>query len=93
MDVPQGHWAYDAVGLLASRGIVSGYPDGAFKGAQPATRYEMASVVARALVAIDADKAQQAGSRTPQEARHGIQRRTRRTRREGRQTRQESRDS
>ncbi|MFR5880196.1 MAG: S-layer protein, partial [Cloacibacillus evryensis] len=21
MDVPQGHWAYDAVGLLASRGI------------------------------------------------------------------------
>ena len=29
----------------------------AFKGAQPATRYEMASVVARALVAIDADKA------------------------------------
>ena len=31
MDVPQGHWSYDAVGLLASRGIVSGYPDGAFK--------------------------------------------------------------
>lgn len=57
MDVPQGHWAYDAVGLLASRGIVSGYPDGSFKGAQPATRYEVASVVARALVAIDADKA------------------------------------
>ncbi len=57
MDVPQGHWAYDAVGLLASRGIVSGYPDGAFKGAQPATRYEMASVVARALVTVDAEKA------------------------------------
>ena len=57
MDVPQGHWAYDAVGLLASRGIVSGYPDGSFKGAQPATRYEMASIVARALVAVDADKA------------------------------------
>ena len=57
MDVPQGHWSYDAVGLLASRGIVSGYPDGAFKGAQPATRYEMASVVARALVTVDAEKA------------------------------------
>ncbi|MCR5335416.1 MAG: S-layer homology domain-containing protein, partial [Synergistes sp.] len=57
MDVPQGHWAYDAVGLLASRGIVSGYPDGSFKGPQPATRYEVASIVARALVAIDADKA------------------------------------
>ena len=57
MDVPQGHWSYDAVGLLASRGIVSGYPDGAFKGAQPATRYEMASIVARALVTVDAEKA------------------------------------
>ena len=57
MDVPQGHWSYDAVGLLASRGIVSGYPEGAFKGAQPATRYEMASVVARALVTVDAEKA------------------------------------
>ena len=30
---------------------------GAFKGAQPATRYEMASVVARALVTVDAEKA------------------------------------
>ena len=57
MDVPQGHWAYDAVVLLASRGIVSGYPDGSYKGAQPATRYEMASIVARALVSVDADKA------------------------------------
>lgn len=57
MDVPQGHWAYDAVWVLASRGIVSGYPDGAFKGGQPATRYEMASVVARALAAVDAEKA------------------------------------
>ncbi|OUO90804.1 S-layer homology domain-containing protein [Cloacibacillus sp. An23] len=57
MDVPQGHWSYDAVGLLASRGIVSGYPDGAFKGGQPATRYEMASIVARALVTVDAEKA------------------------------------
>ena len=57
MDVPQGHWSYDAVGLLASRGIVSGYPDGAYKGAQPATRYEMASIVARALVTVDAEKA------------------------------------
>ncbi|WP_239391307.1 S-layer homology domain-containing protein, partial [Cloacibacillus sp. An23] len=29
----------------------------AFKGAQPATRYEMASIVARALVTVDAEKA------------------------------------
>ena len=57
MDVPAGHWAYDAVAQLAARGVVSGYPDGAFKGAQPATRYEMASVVARALAKVDAEKA------------------------------------
>ena len=57
MDVPAGHWAYDAVAQLAARGVVSGYPDGAFKGAQPATRYEVASVVARALAKVDAEKA------------------------------------
>ena len=57
MDVPAGHWAYDAVAQLAAKGVVSGYPDGAFKGAQPATRYEMASVVARALAKVDAEKA------------------------------------
>ncbi|MDO5562242.1 MAG: S-layer homology domain-containing protein [Synergistaceae bacterium] len=48
-DIPAGHWTYDAVAQLAAHGIVSGYPDGAFKGKQPATRYEVASVVARAL--------------------------------------------
>ena len=57
MDVPAGHWAYDAVAQLAASGVVSGYPDGAFKGAQPATRYEVASVVARALAKVDAEKA------------------------------------
>jgi len=57
MDVPAGHWAYDAVAQLAASGVVSGYPDGAFKGGQPATRYEMASVVARALAKVDMEKA------------------------------------
>ncbi|MDO4218989.1 MAG: S-layer homology domain-containing protein [Synergistaceae bacterium] len=56
-DVPAGHWSYDAVALLASRGVVSGYPDGQYKGGQLATRYEMASVVARALTKIDMEKA------------------------------------
>ena len=44
MDVPAGHWAYDAVAQLEASGVISGYHDGAFKGAQPATRYEVASV-------------------------------------------------
>lgn len=57
MDVPMNHWAYDAVGQLAARGIVSGYPDGTYKGNQPITRYEMASVIARGLAVIDMDKA------------------------------------
>ncbi len=57
MDVPMNHWAYDAVGQLAARGIVSGYPDGTYKGNQPITRYEMASVIARGLAVIDMEKA------------------------------------
>ncbi len=57
MDVPASHWAYDAVAQLASRGVISGYPDGAYKGAQPMTRYEMASALARALANVDMEKA------------------------------------
>jgi len=57
MDVPASHWAYDAVAQLAARGVVSGYPDGSYKGPQPATRYEIASIIARALALIDFDKA------------------------------------
>ena len=57
MDVPMNSWAYDAVSQLAASGIVSGYPDGTFKGNQPMTRYEMASIVARALATVDMNKA------------------------------------
>lgn len=48
-DVPDYHWAVDAVNLLAALGVVEGYPDGTFKGGQPATRYEVALMIARAL--------------------------------------------
>ena len=57
MDVPLGHWAYDAVGQLAARGIVAGFPDGMYRGNQPTTRFEMASVIARTLAVIDMTKA------------------------------------
>jgi hypothetical protein len=57
MDVPLNHWSYDAIGSLAARGILSGYPDGTYKGRQPTTRYEMASAVARALAVVDMTKA------------------------------------
>ncbi|MDR2528838.1 MAG: S-layer homology domain-containing protein [Synergistaceae bacterium] len=57
MDVPMNHWAYDAIGQLAARGVLSGYPDGTYKGKQPTSRYEMASAVARALALTDLSKA------------------------------------
>lgn len=56
-DVPAAHWAYDAVATLASRGVISGYADGTYSGSRPATRYEMASAVARALAVIDMERA------------------------------------
>jgi hypothetical protein len=52
-DVPQNHWAYDAVSKLAKAGIVNGYGDGAFRGDRVMTRYEMAAVVANALTKVD----------------------------------------
>lgn len=56
-DVPMNHWAYDAVAQLASTGCLVGYPDGSFKGPQPATRYEVAAIVARCLAKVDMEKA------------------------------------
>lgn len=60
-DVPQGHWAYDAVDQLAADGIIEGYGDGTFAGDRQITRYEMAQLVARAMANCDgADAADQA---------------------------------
>ncbi len=56
-DVPFDHWAYDAVQTLVEHGIITGYPDGTFKGDRALTRYEFAIATARALDAI-----QQAGA-------------------------------
>lgn len=52
-DVPEGHWAYDAVRLLAQQGIVLGYPDGTFGGNRPITRYEVAAIAARLLLYVN----------------------------------------
>jgi len=56
-DVPANHWAYDAVTQLSSREVVGGYPDNTFRGQQPVTRYEMASLLFRALGRIDETQA------------------------------------
>lgn len=41
-DVPQGHYAYDAVYDLIRQGITGGFPDGTYRGDRPMTRYELA---------------------------------------------------
>lgn len=53
VDVPAKHWSYDAISQLAKAGIVDGYNDGTFRGDKTMTRYEMAQIVAKAIVKSD----------------------------------------
>lgn len=48
-DVPENHWAYEAVSRLAGNDIVQGYPDGEFHGERTMIRYEMAEIIYNAL--------------------------------------------
>ena len=48
-DVPQNHWAYDAINKLSQAGIIEGMPNGTYMGNKPMTRYEFAVAVARIL--------------------------------------------
>ena len=50
-DVPENHWAYEAVEMMAKTGLVQGYPDGEFKGDRSMTRYEFAQIVYNAIQA------------------------------------------
>lgn len=56
-DVPATHWAYDALQKLSATGIITGYPDGTFKGKKTLTRYEIAVVTARILDNVAAERA------------------------------------
>lgn len=58
-DVPAKHWSYGAIQQLAKDGIVDGFNDGTFKGDKTMTRYEMATVVARAMAKEDKANADQ----------------------------------
>lgn len=51
-DVPPGHWAKEAVDELVSKGVLTGFPDGTFRGNDPATRYQMALALHRLLQTI-----------------------------------------
>ena len=48
-DVPENHWAYEAISRLAGNGIVEGYEDGKYHGERQMTRYEMAEIIYNAL--------------------------------------------
>ncbi|MBP2665011.1 MAG: S-layer protein [Firmicutes bacterium] len=53
VDVPKGHWAYDAVSRLAQDGVIMGDSATVFNGGKVVTRYEMAKVVANAVSKMD----------------------------------------
>ena len=48
-DVPENHWAYEAVSKLAGNDLVQGDPDGKFHGERRMSRYEMAQIIYNAL--------------------------------------------
>ena len=48
-DVPENHWAYEYIRVLAGNGLIQGYPDGTFGGNRSMTRYEFAALLYRAL--------------------------------------------
>lgn len=48
-DIPEGHWAKEAVEVLKGNGVLEGYPDGEFKGDREMTRYEYSQMLEKAL--------------------------------------------
>ncbi|MBF0502550.1 MAG: S-layer homology domain-containing protein [Candidatus Riflebacteria bacterium] len=56
IDVSDGHWAQSAVQGLIDRGIIKLGPDSEFHGGKPASRYDVAVMVSRAIQNIDPEK-------------------------------------
>lgn len=48
-DLPQNHWAYNAVKFMVERGIIIGYPDNTFRPDNPVTRAEFARIMVISL--------------------------------------------
>ena len=48
-DVPNDHWAKEAVETLHGNDVLDGYPDGEFKGDKQMTRYEYAQMLYKGL--------------------------------------------
>ncbi len=48
-DVPAGHWAKEAVERIAACGLITGFPDGTYRGNTNLTRYQAALIFQRLL--------------------------------------------
>lgn len=46
-DVPPGHYAENAVDRLTDLGVITGFPDGFFRGQKPVNRYELSLILTR----------------------------------------------
>lgn len=46
-DVPEGHYAYDAVNDLVRRGVTGGFPDGTYRGQKNMSRFEIAAFISK----------------------------------------------
>ncbi len=53
VDVPEGHWAEDYLAKIAEVGIIIGFPDGTFRGAENLPRYQAAIITARMMDWVD----------------------------------------
>ncbi len=54
-DVPDNHWAGDAVERLAELGVIIGFPDGTYRGNEAFTRYQAALVASRLIDVFNAN--------------------------------------
>ncbi|HRD21090.1 MAG TPA: S-layer homology domain-containing protein, partial [Fervidobacterium sp.] len=48
-DIPKGHWAEGYVQKLEEIGVVTGFPDGTYRGDEAITRYQIALYIVRTL--------------------------------------------
>jgi len=51
-DIPAGHWALEAVAEISRLGIITGFPDGTFRGSDNLTRYQAALIIQRVLTVV-----------------------------------------
>ncbi|OGF52864.1 MAG: hypothetical protein A2Z21_04170 [Candidatus Fraserbacteria bacterium RBG_16_55_9] len=54
-DVPASHWAAENLKYLLDRGVIQGLPNGQFQGDRSPSRYEVATLLSRALHYVEKD--------------------------------------